>query len=80
MDALLEAAGAALGVTHDEQVKEDVADQQEAENTGNRYGSSFRSSSGNAKWFVDGCSYFWAVAQALEREPSQLPFGGEPRD
>ena len=24
-------------------------------------------SNGNAKWYVDGCSYFWAVSEAIER-------------
>lgn len=34
----------------------------------NRFGSFAPESSGNVKWFVDGCSYFWAVSEALERK------------
>ena len=33
----------------------------------NRFHSFVAPSSGNVKWFVDGCSYFWAVSEALER-------------
>lgn len=36
--------------------------------TSNRYHSSAAPSTGNAKWYVDGCSYFWAVSEAIERE------------
>ncbi|KAL9946685.1 hypothetical protein D7B24_007962 [Verticillium nonalfalfae] len=32
----------------------------------NRYQSFAPQSTGNAKWYVDGCSYFWAVSEALE--------------
>ncbi|KAK4100324.1 phospholipase D/nuclease [Parathielavia hyrcaniae] len=32
----------------------------------NRYGSFAPQSSGHAKWYVDGASYFWAVSMALE--------------
>ncbi|CAH0048808.1 unnamed protein product [Clonostachys solani] len=39
------------------------------EETVNRYHSFAPPSSGNAKWYVDGCSYFWAVSEALERNP-----------
>jgi phospholipase D1/2 len=35
-------------------------------NTNNRYSSFAPQSSGNAKWYVDGASYFWAVSIALE--------------
>jgi phospholipase D1/2 len=34
--------------------------------TGNRFQSFAPQTSGHAKWYVDGCSYFWAVAEALE--------------
>ena len=35
--------------------------------TVNRFSSSFPQQQGNkAKWFVDGCSYMWAVSVALE--------------
>lgn len=36
--------------------------------TANRYHSFAALSTGNAKWYVDGCSYFWAVSEAIERE------------
>ena len=33
----------------------------------NRYGSFASPKNGNdVKWYVDGCSYFWAVSRALE--------------
>lgn len=38
------------------------------EHAANRFQSFVAPSSGNIKWFVDGCSYFWAVSEALERE------------
>lgn len=38
------------------------------EHSNNRYHSFAPESTGNAKWYVDGCSYFWAVAEALERK------------
>ncbi len=39
------------------------------EHNSNRYQSFAPQSSGHAKWYVDGCSYFWAVSEALERMP-----------
>jgi hypothetical protein len=36
--------------------------------TVNRYHSFAAPSSGNVKWYVDGCSYFWAVSEAIERK------------
>lgn len=41
----------------------------------NRFHSFAAPSTGNVKWYVDGCSYFWAVSDALEREsiPSAPP-------
>lgn len=36
--------------------------------TNNRFHSFAPESNGNVKWYVDGCSYFWAVSEALERE------------
>ncbi|KAL7938085.1 putative phospholipase D [Trichoderma chlorosporum] len=38
-----------------------------AEHAANRFQSFAAPSSGNIKWFVDGCSYFWAVSEALQR-------------
>ncbi|KAI0478072.1 phospholipase [Xylaria cf. heliscus] len=35
-------------------------------NTSNRFQSFSAQTSGNAKWYVDGASYFWAVSMALE--------------
>ncbi|KAH7328165.1 putative phospholipase D [Stachybotrys elegans] len=35
--------------------------------TSNRFNSFAAPSSGEVKWYVDGCTYFWAVAEALER-------------
>jgi len=33
----------------------------------NRFQSFAPQSTGNAKWYVDGCSYFWAVSEAIEQ-------------
>ncbi|KAK2059220.1 phospholipase D/nuclease [Colletotrichum caudatum] len=33
----------------------------------NRFQSFAPESTGNAKWYVDGCSYFWAVSEAIEQ-------------
>ncbi|WYZ46353.1 hypothetical protein EsH8_IX_000578 [Colletotrichum jinshuiense] len=38
-----------------------------ADHAENRYQSFAPQSSGNAKWYVDGCSYFWAVSEAIEQ-------------
>lgn len=35
-------------------------------NTSNRFQSFSPQTTGNAKWYVDGASYFWAVSMALE--------------
>ena len=37
------------------------------EHNGNRYQSFAPQTTGHAKWYVDGCSYFWAVSEALEQ-------------
>lgn len=37
-----------------------------AEHLNNRFNSFVPPSTGNAKWFVDGCGYFWALSVALE--------------
>ncbi|KAM0432766.1 hypothetical protein ACHAPT_004468 [Fusarium lateritium] len=39
----------------------------DAQHANNRYQSFAPESSGNAKWYVDGASYFWAVSQAIEQ-------------
>lgn len=44
----------------------DCASKHPEEHTANRYCSFAPQSSGNAKWYVDGCSYFWALSMALE--------------
>lgn len=41
-------------------------DDSHAEHSANRYCSFAPQSSGHAKWYVDGASYFWAVSIALE--------------
>lgn len=41
-------------------------DHSHAEYATNRYCSFAPQSSGHAKWYVDGASYFWAVSMALE--------------
>jgi len=41
-------------------------DDSHAEYRENRYCSFAPQSSGHAKWYVDGASYFWAVSIALE--------------
>ncbi|CAK7218941.1 hypothetical protein SCUCBS95973_003653 [Sporothrix curviconia] len=35
------------------------------EHNGNRFQSFAPQTTGHAKWYVDGCSYFWAVSEAL---------------
>lgn len=41
--------------------------------TGNRFDSFAPKRDGNAiKWYVDGCSYFWAVSEALERATQSI--------
>ncbi len=47
-----------------------VCDHLHPEHLTNRYHSFAPETTGDAKWFVDGCSYFYAVSQALERESS----------
>lgn len=42
---------------------------EDATHTSHRYGSFAPQSSGHAKWYVDGASYFWAVSMALEGKP-----------
>ncbi|KAK1256031.1 hypothetical protein MKX07_008290 [Trichoderma sp. CBMAI-0711] len=42
------------------------------EHVANRYQSFVAPSSGNIKWFVDGCSYFWAVSEALQRAEESI--------
>lgn len=37
------------------------------DHTENRFHSFAPESSGNVKWYVDGCTYFWAVSEAIER-------------
>lgn len=39
--------------------------------TANRFHSFAAPSTGNVKWYVDGCSYFWAVSEAIESKPSR---------
>ena len=41
-------------------------DDSHAEYSHNRFCSFASQSSGHAKWYVDGASYFWAVSMALE--------------
>lgn len=40
--------------------------------TANRYHSFAPPSTGDVKWYVDGCSYFWAVSEALERAREEI--------
>lgn len=42
------------------------------DHTNNRFHSFAPESSGNVKWYVDGCSYFWAVSEAIERMSGQF--------
>ncbi|KAM0251134.1 hypothetical protein ACHAQJ_008304 [Trichoderma viride] len=42
------------------------------EHVANRFQSFAAPSSGNIKWFVDGCSYFWAVSEALQRAEESI--------
>ncbi|RFU75968.1 phospholipase d [Trichoderma arundinaceum] len=47
------------------------------EHVANRFQSFVPPSSGNIKWFVDGCSYFWAVSEALELVLTSLLIGAQ---
>ncbi|KAI1754058.1 phospholipase [Xylaria castorea] len=49
----------------EEQVHNNQVDVQPV-NTSHRFQSFSPQTSGNAKWYVDGASYFWAVSMALE--------------
>ncbi|KAI8945422.1 phospholipase [Xylaria longipes] len=51
--------------TPEEQVHHNQVDVQPV-NTSHRFQSFSPQTSGNAKWYVDGASYFWAVSMALE--------------
>lgn len=46
----------------------DCATKHPEEHTNNRYCSFVPESSGQAKWYVDGATYFWALSMALEGE------------
>lgn len=50
--------------THQGQVCHDL----HAEHRENRFQSFAPQTSGHVKWHVDGCSYFWALSEALEGE------------
>ncbi|CAK7205768.1 hypothetical protein SEUCBS139899_008547 [Sporothrix eucalyptigena] len=41
------------------------AESHSEEHNGNRFQSFAPQTTGHAKWYVDGCSYFWAVSEAL---------------
>jgi len=41
-------------------------------NHGNRYDSTFPVSQGTVKFHVDGCAYFWAVSEALEKAKESI--------
>ncbi|KIH89408.1 phospholipase D [Sporothrix brasiliensis 5110] len=43
----------------------DCAESHSDEHNGNRFQSFAPQTTGRAKWYVDGCSYFWAVSEAL---------------
>ncbi|OAA58094.1 phospholipase [Niveomyces insectorum RCEF 264] len=45
----------------------DAATSRVDEHSNNRFHSFAPQTTGHAKWYVDGCSYFWAVSEALER-------------
>ncbi|KAJ4164596.1 hypothetical protein LMH87_006264 [Akanthomyces muscarius] len=49
-----------------------VCDHLHPEHLTNRYHSFAPETTGDAKWFVDGCSYFYAVSQALERAEQSI--------
>ncbi len=50
--------------THD---GHDCAASHADEHNTNRFQSFAAPSTGHSRWFVDGCSYFWAVSEALEQ-------------
>ncbi|KAJ3493390.1 hypothetical protein NLG97_g4763 [Lecanicillium saksenae] len=49
-----------------------VCDHLHPEHLTNRYHSFAPETTGDAKWFVDGCSYFYAVSEALERAQESI--------
>lgn len=53
--------------THDGEACHDL----HAEHKENRFQSFAPQTSGHAKWHVDGCSYFWALSEALEGQIRQ---------
>lgn len=54
--------------------------QQDHEHSTNRYASFAPQTSGHAKWYVDGASYFWAVSMALECRTPPLGTPRSPAD
>ncbi|KAJ2994214.1 hypothetical protein NUW58_g1618 [Xylaria curta] len=59
-----------LGVDNKEDAPQEQAHNNQIDiqpvNTSHRFQSFSPQTSGNAKWYVDGASYFWAVSMALE--------------
>lgn len=55
--------------THEGEVCHDL----HVEHKENRFQSFAPQTSGHVKWHVDGCSYFWALSEALEGEKPHAP-------
>lgn len=67
------------GEKHSHTHGEECAESHDETLTNNRYQSFAPQSSGHAKWYVDGCSYFWAVSEALESKSGVQPRPITPR-
>lgn len=78
MDALWETAGAlALFGSKKEEASVPEPDHNDDPapleiQEGNRFASFAAPSTGRVKWYVDGCSYFWAVSVALEQAQESI--------
>lgn len=51
--------------SHIDYVCDKLHDEQQVSN---RFHSFAPATRGDVKWYVDGCSYFWAVSEAIESE------------
>lgn len=51
----------------------------QAEHSENRYHSFAPQTSGHVKWHVDGCTYFWALSEAIEGRIYILHLDNMPR-
>ena len=77
MDSIFKKARAGIdaalgGEKHSHSHKGQTCHHLHPEHNSNRFQSFAAPSSGNAKWYIDGCSYFWAVSVALEQAKESI--------